>query len=93
MIDFLLNDNGEMLVGNGDFVTGQSDLQQQKLLLIFEKGSLKEFPTTGVGAFTFLEAETAAELLREINIQFTGDGMDVNGLSLDNGKINVDANY
>ena len=93
MVDFLINDNGELIIQNGDFATGTSDGQQQKLLLICEKGSIKEYPVTGVGAFRFLEGEDAAELLRQINIQFTGDGMNVNSLKVENGKINVDATY
>lgn len=94
MQDFLTDTDGELALDSGDLKIGLSDDQHKKHLIIFEKGSLKEFPTACVGAYRQLENETKSELLREINIQFSGDGMKMKGVQVnDQGIINVDASY
>lgn len=93
MNDILFDNNNEAIITAGDFTVGKSHQQHQQHLLIFEKGSIKEKPTCCVGAFKYLEAEDEGELLREINVQFAGDGMTVKGVELKNGVINVAADY
>lgn len=94
MKDFLLDNNRDLAIEDGDLVIGVADQQHQEDLLLQDKGSSKEFPMVGVGSFKFLESEDAAGLLREINIQFSADGMKVDKVAFDNsGKINVKAAY
>ena len=95
MIDLLLDttDNDLLFDANGDIKTGDSDQQHQALLLLLDKGSLKENPDAGVGAFKYLESEEQAAFLRELRIQFTNDGMQVSKLAFDNNKLSVDAIY
>jgi hypothetical protein len=94
MIDILHDSTGDLIIANNDLVIGTSDVQHQNDLLLTEKGSIKQFPDAGVGAASFLESEDGAGLLREIGLQFTGDGMDVKELSLTaQGIINVNAVY
>ena len=94
MNDILVNDNGSIIIKNGDFAIGHSNQQHQKHLLQFTKGSLKEHITTGVGAAQFIESEDVAALLREIHVQFSGDGMTVQEIKIDDqGKLNILADY
>lgn len=95
MIDILLNPatNDLLLDEHGDIKMGNSDQQHQALLLLFEKGSLKENPDAGVGVFKHLEAENSAAFLREVRTQFNADGMAVSKIGFENNKLVVDAPY
>jgi hypothetical protein len=94
MTDLLLDDTGDLSLSGNDFVFGLSDQQHQELLLLTEKGEWKESPLVGVGAMKFLESESTADLLREIRLQFSNDGMNVNAISITTtGQINIDATY
>lgn len=76
-----------------DWIEGESTAQHQQLLVKTEKGSWKENPTVGVGAWRFVESEDVAGLLREIRLQFSGDGMTIKQLAPINGKIEIEAPY
>jgi hypothetical protein len=93
MNDFLIDFSAGSICKNGDLFTGESDDQNKRILIVTEKGSFKEFPATGVGAATFLENEDQAGLYREVRTQFIADGMTVNRLVIEDGKLKVDANY
>jgi hypothetical protein len=93
MKDYMLDENNDLRIENGDFVIDDSDLQHQRLLLYAEKGAYKQYPTTGVAIMTFLKDDNEADMLREIRLQFAQDGMQVDKLSYKNGKLEVSANY
>ena len=95
MIDLLLNttDNDLLFDAKGNVKTGNSDQQHQALLLLLDKGSLKENPDAGVGAFKYLESEQKGAFLRELRIQFSNDGMQVRKVAFDNNKLSIDAPY
>lgn len=94
MNDILLDTNSDLQIINGDFVCGQSDGQNQVLLLATDKGEWKENPTVGVGLFGFLEDEGPANLFSEIRAQFTADGLTINELKvLPDNKLGIDAKY
>lgn len=95
MIDILLDpDKNDLLLDeSGNIKIGNSDQQHQALLLIFDKGSLKENPAAGVGAFKHLEAEHASAFLREVRMQFSMDGMKINKIAFENNKLSIDAPY
>jgi len=94
MKDFLLSDTGDLKIENGDFVVGTSDAQNQRLLLILPKGSIKEFPTATVGLSSFLETEDEAGMLREIRNRFTDDGMEIKQMGFDkDGNLLMDPQY
>lgn len=92
MKDFLIQD-GTLMIANGDLVIGDSDQQHQERLLLTEKGNIKQFPDAGVGALNYIEAEDPAELVREISVQFTADGMNVIEVKIDNGQLLINAPY
>lgn len=94
MLDLLKNTEGDLVIAGNDLVIGVSDQQHREDLSIAEKGSIKQYPTAGVGARKFLEAEDPAGLLREIGLQFSADGMKVKSVGLDEqGRVKVEAPY
>jgi hypothetical protein len=94
MIDILLDtSNSDLLLNANNLKMGNSNQQHQALLLLLDKGSLKENPDTGVGTFKHLEAEEASAFLREVRIQFTSDGMQINKIVFENNKLLIDAPY
>jgi hypothetical protein len=93
MEDILLDDGQELDIVNGDFVTGESTLQQQDLLLLTNKGEWKENPTIAVGAIGYLKDEDEGGLMAEIKLQFEKDGMEIDQIIIEEGKLNIDAHY
>ncbi len=80
--DILLDENMDVQVANGDFVIGDATLQNQKLLLLSEKGEWKQSPEMGVGLRSFLlDDATVHELHQEIQKQFSLDGMKVKSIT------------
>jgi hypothetical protein len=94
MKDILLNEGLDLDIRAGDLATGFSDLQHQQLLLMTNRGNIKEFPAVGIDAFGYLQDNDTSALLREIRRQFTADGMEVKTINITNtGQLNIDAAY
>ncbi len=94
MEDFLLDEDFDLIIANGDFVIGESMAQHQKTLILIDKGEFKEVPARGVASRRYLESETPDDLAREIRQEFTKDGMVVKTINIDaNLVIQVDAYY
>lgn len=95
MQDILLGTDYDLVIANGDLSVGFSDLQQQELLLVLPKASLKEFPDATVGLEDFINDNNTEGMCSEIRRCFTSDGMDVNTVKYDEqtGDLNYDASY
>jgi len=94
MKDFLLDENYDLATSNGDFVCGNSDQQNQVLLLTSLPGDWKESPNIGVDVESYINTEDISGLLTQVKKQFENDGMTVIGLpKIENGKIKVNAEY
>lgn len=94
MTDFLLDDNFDLLIVDGDLVVGDSTAQHQKILILADKGEFKDVPMRGVGALKYLEDHSPDNLAREIRQEFSADGMKVNKIQIaPDLNIQVDANY
>ncbi len=94
MRDFLLDDNFDLLIVDGDLVVGDSTSQHQKILILADKGEFKDVPMRGVGALKYLEDHSPDNLAREIRLEFSADGMKVNKIQIaPDLNIQVDANY
>lgn len=91
--DYILTEEGDLKIENGDFVFGDATRDNQRLLLLAEKGEWKHAPTSGVGLRSFLDDESPEDMLREIRRQFTRDGMKVKSLSYDGNQLKFDAPY
>lgn len=93
MTDILLDEEFDLLFENGDLATGESTEQHQQLLLLCNKGDLREDTTVGVGIQQFLKDEEDGGLLGEIKKEFERDGMDVRKVGMEDDKIVVNAAY
>ncbi|WP_348814061.1 hypothetical protein [Flavobacterium maritimum] len=93
MTDFLLDDNGNMLIANGDFVIGDSEAQDVELLIKSSKGAWKEHPLTGVGIAQLIKSKaTEVRIKRDINEQLMLDGFINIDIDIDYPDLHVDAN-
>ncbi len=93
MQDFLIDENFDLKLKDGDLDIGISDTQHKELLLICNKGSFKQHPAACVGAWNYLESEDPAALIAEVKAQFKGDGMQVKNVQLINDKLVHEAYY
>ena len=94
MTDYLVDPaTYDLQIANGDFVKGDSTLQNQNALMYSAPGEYKQFPTSGIGAVKYLKDNDFANLLRQIRLQFAQDGMTVSSLNVVNGAIQTKAAY
>jgi len=92
--DILLDDQGELIFRNGDLFIGDSTQQHQDDIILSQKGHYKQNPYIGVGIQDFiLDDASDEEIIATIQQQFELDGMKINDLKIDNGNIEIDANY
>ena len=99
----LLDDNFELAVSvvrdssgliTSGFVIGDVTRQNQRTLLLAEKGEIKESPTLGVGIASFLDDDNPSDLLREVRENLREDGQKVNSCGFNSiGKLVIDASY
>lgn len=89
----LIEDNFDILIQNKQMQIGDITEQNQQLLILIGKGEIKDEPAKCVGVMNYLENGDFESLAREIRIQLTQDGMKVNEIKLNSGKIEIDASY
>lgn len=93
-VDLLLDTDFDILIANGDLVAGESTRQHQSLLLLIEKGELREFPLRGVGVRSWLLDEQSGDLNAAIKREFEADGQRVLLVrTAANGNIQVEGVY
>lgn len=94
MIDFLLDENGDLKFEGGDFAAGYSDEQHQQNIILANKGEFKEAPELGVGLVAMLGDDLYTEFLIEAKKNLQYDGMTINNIKFkENGKIEVYGEY
>lgn len=94
MKDIGLDEFEDLIIKLNDFTNAESTAQHQRQLLLNNKGDFKENPSTCVGTFNYLDDENYGDLIREISIEFSKDGMDVKSVNLSaDGKLVSDAFY
>ena len=73
--DFLLDDDGDLAIANGDFKVGKSDQQHVEDIIESYSGWWKEFPLLGVGVQNYLNSTgNNQQLARNIIVQLVSDG-------------------
>lgn len=79
MKDLLLTKDYDLQIRNGDFVVGNSDYQRCKLIILFQKGELKEFPSIGLGIDNYLKkpvnAHEKQEFITELKSELSSDNI------------------
>jgi hypothetical protein len=94
MLGIVLDNDLDLKVTNGSLAFGEVTYQNQKILILADKGELKANPMRGVGVRRYLENETPDALAREIRLEFSADGMKVNTININADlEIQVDAIY
>jgi hypothetical protein len=91
--DILLDDDGDLLLDGEEPMVGDTTVQNQNLLLQFNKGDLKLYPLVGVGVHDFIEDDTTANLAREVRQQFRAEGLTINKIKINGSQIEIDARY
>lgn len=75
--DILLDNNGELLIRNGDFVIGESEMQEVGLLLELNQGGLKEDPILGPNLVTVIRGSQKEERVkRSVKTHLARDNKD-----------------
>ncbi len=78
----------------GGLVIDDITRQNQKIILLAEKGEIKEVPLLGVGTQSFLDDDDPADFLREVRTNLRMDGQTVKECGFDeNGKLVIIGNY
>lgn len=94
MKGIVLKEDLDLKVVNGRLSIGDITYQNQKILILGDKGEFKDAPMRGVGAQRYLEDSSPDALAREIRTEFTIDGMKVDAIKIGaSGKIEIDAYY
>jgi len=86
---------GDLMIRNGDFVTGESTLQHQQDLLLGEKGQYRLYPDVGVSFQQFVNDNADFDDLNAaIQSEFVKDGMRIGKLVIkDIENIEISAQY
>lgn len=87
--DILLGDDYNLLIKNGDFVIGGSDVQHIQLLIDFHKSNLKQYPLTGVGKERFLNGTIDGALRAEIQRQLEADGYRTKSITFKENQLTI----
>lgn len=92
--DFLVDDDGDLLIIGGDWAVGLSDQQNIEDIIRAFPGWWKQYPTLGVGAISFLNSGNDQEFEADIAVNLKSDGFKVNNprASFVDGKLIVEAN-
>ncbi|REC47876.1 MULTISPECIES: hypothetical protein [Chryseobacterium] len=90
MKDILLNENNEPVIVNGDFRTGESELQEVSIILQLRQGELKNDPVLGVNIQHYIKSKenrNAVERTIKIHLQRDGKNYDnvINKINFKNG--------
>lgn len=73
--DFILGDDGDMQVRNGDFVAGESLTQEVALIMLTNKGEIRHDPLCGCDLLKMTNARiTRARFERLVRVQLERDG-------------------
>lgn len=84
---------GDLKIDNGDFVIDESTAQHQYCILLACNGDYKHDPMLGVDALNYINEDNVPDIMREVRMQFTKDGMRVDKADYKNGVLNIIAHY
>lgn len=93
--DFLLGDDMDLTIVDGDFEWGESTQEHQRDILLATKGSFRQVPDVGVGVVQeLLNDASYDEIRRTIQQELEKDGMAVKRLkSTEQGQFEIIAPY
>ncbi len=84
--------NEKGLIETG-LIIGDVTKQNQRIIIMAEKGEIKEAPLLGVGIASFLDDDNPSELLREIRTNLRKDGQKVKSCGFKQGVLVIEGGY
>jgi hypothetical protein len=92
--DILLDQNGDLLIVDGDLVIGNSEQQDVDLIFSSHKGEYKEHPLLGFGASRYLKKSNnnVEEFVRELELQLELNGFENPEIDVEKGLDNIKIN-
>lgn len=84
-----VNGDGDLMVRNGDFVIGNSDTQNVKLILEADKAQIRQFPLLGAGIRRQVSGSVDGRVRREIQLQLESDGYKSNQITYKDDVLSV----
>lgn len=86
-------DTKDWLLTGNHVSFGNATNQHQEDLLLARPGDCKSAISNTVGLEDYLDDDNPDDLHASIRRKFAADGMDVNKVSVNNGNIDIDAEY
>ena len=72
--DLMLDDNGDLLIENGDLVLGDADNQNVQLIFQAYKGEIRSSPELGFGAGKYVKStDPKARFKRDLKVELAKD--------------------
>lgn len=89
--DILLDNNNDLQLYNGDFVTDNSDQQHVEHIVHAQKGEYKNYPITGFGVVNYLKKtnRVKSDFKRDLKIQLENDNYQNPKIDLSDGFENL----
>lgn len=81
--DYLLDDNGDLLITNGDFTVGLSDNQHIQDIIQCFQGEWKQFPLIGAAILTSLNTQRPQDAINRIKTQLQAGKYQIDLLKID----------
>jgi len=92
-LDFLYDDNNDLLISNGDLAIGESDMQHVQDLLLAFPGHYKNSPLSGVGLPAYQHGIMDKTIERTIKVALEADGAIDKEIKLTENGLIVTAKY
>ncbi len=89
--DFLSDDDGDLIIENGDFKIGESDYQHIRDILQAAPGHYKQFPLVGANIMSMVNGSIDGDFRKELRKQLQADGYNVKSIKMVNGDLEIDA--
>lgn len=92
MQDFIIDDNYDLVIKNGDFAIGDSNSQEIDLLTRSFKGDWKQYPLLGAGLLRLVKGRaTEVRIKRDIELELKDDGFRIIKIKVDLPIVEADA--
>lgn len=91
--DILTDTNNDLVIENGDFKVGESEVLEVERIICSNKGEWKQFPLLGFGITSWLNGAYQKNVFRrDLDVQLKSDGFrKVEVTFLGGGKVNINA--
>ena len=94
--DLLVDDFGDLIIKDGDFAVGISNVEHAKAITVSDKGDWKEKPEIGVGIQDFSGAPLTDTITEDLKVdmkkQLDDDGFDTSDLTVESDLTSLDIN-